>query len=252
MQILRTRLEKTGVKLRKLAQLVLFQPLNCAIFGVIVMENSESRLKFTETENKIRKTWLFLSTILPATVLVFFIIVSIFVAFTSSNFMEILMILLFSLVLAGGFYMNYYCAYKNPGTILLLLMMIGISLNLLTTFFKPENLALMSLSLVFLLFMLVILVFKITVFYYSYKLRKINKKMKERKLTATPMYINALSVFSTATTLEELNVQFSKLRTSDNSGSAVQALALAYEQQKKMICCKEGALILKDSPINKE
>src|SRR5438874_2460757 len=100
------------------------------------MENS---LKFTETENKIRKKWLFLSTILPAAVLGCFIIVSIFGAFISSNFMTIVGVLLFSLFLASGMYMNSYCAYKNPGTILLLLMMIGILLNLITLFFKPEN-----------------------------------------------------------------------------------------------------------------
>jgi len=146
------------------------------------MEDSESSLKFTETENKIRKKWLFLSTILPAAVLGCFIIISIFAAFTSSNFMAMLGILLLSLVLAGGMYMNYYCAYKNPGTILLLLMMIGIPLYLLTTFFKPENLALMKVSIVFLLFMLIVLIIEIAVFYYSYKLRKINKKICEKSI----------------------------------------------------------------------
>jgi len=206
------------------------------------VEDSESSLKFTETENKIRKKWLFLSTILPAALLGCFIIISIFAAFTSSNFMAMLGILVLSLVSAGGMYMNYYCAYKNPGTILLLLMMIGISLNLLTTFFKLENLALMKVSLVFLLFMLVVLILEISVFYYSYKLRKINKKIKERRLTASPVYINAISVFSTATNLEELNQQFSRLRTSDDSGSAVEVLAKAYDQQKKMLTHAKKAL----------
>jgi len=156
--------------------------------------------------------------------------------------MAMLGILVLSLVSAGGMYMNYYCAYKNPGTILLLLMMIGISLNLLTTFFKLENLALMKVSLVFLLFMLVVLILEISVFYYSYKLRKINKKIKERRLTASPVYINAISVFSTATNLEELNQQFSRLRTSDDSGSAVEVLAKAYDQQKKMLTHAKKAL----------
>jgi hypothetical protein len=198
------------------------------------MENSENSLKFTEAENKIRKKWLFWSTMLPAVILGCFIIFAIFSFFISSNFMAMGGILVLSLLLTGGFYMNYYCAYKNPGTILLLLGMIGTSLNL-ATFFKPENLALMKASIIFLLFMLIMLFFELIVLYYSYKLRKINKKMQERKLIASPVYINALSVFSAAANLEELNEQFTKLRTSHDSGNAVEILAKAYNQQKKML-----------------
>lgn len=206
------------------------------------MENNENGLKFTETENKIRKKWLFWSTILPAVVLGCFIIVSIFDVFISSDFTVIVVITLLSLFPAGELYMNYYCAYKNPGTILLLLGMIGISLNLLATFFKLENLGLMKTSVVFSLLMLMILFFQLIVFYYSYKLRKINKKMQERKLMASPIYANAISVFSAATNLEELDEQFTKLRISDDSGSTVHVLVKAHDKQKKMLKLANNSL----------
>ena len=204
----------------------------------MIMEDSENNLKFTEIENKIRKKWLFLSVMVPAGVCGCAIIFAICTLFIFSSFMAIIGIFLLSLLPAGIFYMYYRCAYKNPGTILLQLMMIGISLNLLTAFFNPEYLALKKTSVVFSWFILIVLFWDIIIFYYSYKLRKINKKMQERKLIASPVYVNALSVFSTATNLEELNEQFTKLRNSDNSGNSVQALAIAYDRQKKCYSCK--------------
>jgi len=206
------------------------------------MENSENSLRFTEAENKIRKKWLFWSIILPAAVFGCCIIVAMIGVFIASSYILMTGILLSSLIFAGGLYMTYYCAYKNPGTVLLLLGMIGIPLNLLITFLKPENLALMKASVFFLLCMLMMLFFALVVLYYSYKLRKINKKMQERKLIASPVYINALPVFLTATNLEELNEQFIKLRASDNSENTVQALAKAYNQQKKMLKLANNSL----------
>lgn len=199
------------------------------------MEDCKNSVEFTEPENKIRKKWLFWSTLLPAFLIAGIAIFAITRLFINADFTPIMEILLFLLLSTSALYMNYYCAYKNPGTILLLLILIGNSLNLIVTFFNLQNLVSMKASLVFLLFMLAILAFEIAVSYYSYKLLIINKKMKERKLTASPLYINALSVFSTATNLEELNEQFSRLKTSNDSGSAVEILAKAYGQQKKML-----------------
>lgn len=199
------------------------------------MKDSESSLKFSEAENKIRKKWLF--TTLPEIFLRCFIIISIFGDFTPSNVMMTRLIFLLSLASVGGAYMNYYCAYKNPGTILPLLWMIVISLNLLffSFFLILKNLALINVPLILLLCMLVLFVFEFATFYYSYNLRKINKEMKKRILTTSSVYINAISIFSTATNLEELNQQFSRLKTLDDLGSAVEALAEAYAQQKKKL-----------------
>ena len=200
-----------------------------------IMEDSKNSLEFTGPENKIRKKWLFWSTLLPVFVLGGLKIIVMFRLFMAADFMTMMGILLLFLFSAGGWYINYHCAYKNPGTMLLLLGIIGISLNLLTTFLKPENLALMKVSVGASLFMLMTVFFQITVLYYSYKLRKINKKMQERRLIASPVYINALSVLSTAINLEELNEQFTRLRTAHDSGSGVEALAKAYDQQKKIL-----------------
>jgi len=180
------------------------------------MENS---LEFTEAENKIRKKWLFWSIKLPAFILGCFFTIGVLSAIITTNLMAIMGLLLASFLSVCGLYMNYYCAYKNAGTILLLFEMIWSSFSLVVILFESE------MSAIFLLYQLI-------VFYYSYKLRKINKKFQERNLIASPAYINALSVFSTATNLKELNEQFSKLRDLESS---VKALTKAYKQQKKRL-----------------
>lgn len=197
------------------------------------MESNKNNVEFTELENKIRKRWLFWSLLLPAFMLGSVIIGIIIYSFAVKRFEAMAAVLVLLLLSVGGFYLKYHCAYKNPGTILLLLEMIGIPINLLPIFFKPHNLALMRASLVFSLFMLAVLFEAVIVFYYSYQLRKINKDVKERKLIATPTYINVVSVFSTATTLEELNDQFSKLSPSHDGGIMRQILSKAYNQHKK-------------------
>jgi hypothetical protein len=189
------------------------------------MENSS---EFTLSENKIRKVWLILCILIPAFMLaVSFIygISELFVEFDST----VLLVVVFGVPLfTGVLYMFYHCAYKNPGTVFLLLNMIGISFKLLQSF-GQAHLEAGPLG------MLISLCWGGAGFYYSYKLRKINKKIQERRLMASSAYINALGVFSTATNLEELNAQFSRLRVADDSGSTVKALAKAYEQQKKML-----------------
>lgn len=196
----------------------------------------ESGLQFTESENRIRKKWLFWTVLLPAFVsgciITTFLL---FGFFAVPNYMMLIPIGIFFLITAGSLYLNYHCAYKKPGTILLLLVMIGIPINLVLNFLKPETLALMKVSVFFSLFTLAMLFFEFIVFYYSYQLRKINMNMQERQLLASPAYINAVSVFSTAADLEKLDEQFTKLRASLDEGSAVQACAKAYDQKKKML-----------------
>lgn len=208
------------------------------------MENTESSLKFTEAENKIRKRWLFLTTLLPATILALIIIASIVSVFYSLEMLALLgIVLVVALIFSGSLYLNYYCAYKNPGTILLLLMTIGSSLNVLVTLFNPDNHIQMKESFFFSFLILLTLIFDASVIYYSYRLRQINKKMKERRLTSSPVFVNALSVFSTASNIDELNELFAKLRNSQKTeGKGVEALAKAYDQQKKILSLAKNSL----------
>lgn len=67
--------------------------------------------------------------------------------------------------------------------------------------------------------------------------------MKEKRLTASPVYINALSAFSTATNLEELDEQFTKLRSSHDSGGGVKILVKVYNQQKKALTLAKNSLL---------
>lgn len=208
------------------------------------MENSEDSSEFTRAENKIRKRWLFLTTIFPAIILALIIVATLVGVFYSLDFLVLLWsAFLFSLIFSPALYLNYYCAYKNPGTILLLLMMIGSFLNLLEPLFNSENITLMKEYPVLVFIMPVIFIFQACVLYYSYKLRKINKKMKERRLTSSPAFVNALSVFSTAINIDELNDQFARLRDSHNSeGGAMKALSKAYDQQKKRLTLAKNSL----------
>lgn len=208
------------------------------------MENTESSLNFTEAENKIRKRWLFLTTIFPAIILALIIVATLVGVFYSLDFLVLVWsAFVFSLIFSPALYLNYYCAYKHPGTILLLLMMIGNSLNILGTLFNPENINLMKKYLFFAFLFPMVLIFDASVLYYSYRLRTINKKMKERRLTATPAYANAISVFATAINIDELNDQFTKLRDSHNSEkSAIKALSKAYDQQKKRLTLAKNSL----------
>jgi hypothetical protein len=199
------------------------------------MENNTNSFKLTKTENKARTKWLFLSTILPAVFLVFCMIFVTGSGFTSLNFMIIRKTLPSFIVIAGGLYLNYYCAYKNPGTILLLLMIIGISLNIIVNLPIAANLALTKSSPLSLSFILSKFMFEIALLYYSYKLRNINKNIKNTIIKSSPIYINAMSTLSTSNNLGELNEKFIKLKNSNSSEATAVILARAYKEQKKRL-----------------
>lgn len=140
--------------------------------------------------------------------------------------------LFFALFLsAGGLYINYYCSYKKPGTKLLLLNMIMIPLNLIATFFKAEHVAFMQTSIFFSLFMLTFLIYDLSVFYYSYQLRRINKRRQGVLFTTSSVYLDALSVFATAANLDELDEQFRKLQNTHPAESML-FLDKAHETAK--------------------
>jgi hypothetical protein len=196
---------------------------------VTIMKDSKNKVEFTEVENKIRKRWLFLSSI-PSVVGG---ILCIFSILFSSDFMDPLAFLGLVPILLIGFYINYYCAYKNPGTILLLLIMIGLTLTLFKeflSFFDPQNIAFIKIPLGYSLITLAFSSYPIALFYYSYKLRKINKKMKEKRLM-----VYALSDFSAATSLEELNEQFARRKISYDSKIQIKVLTEAYDQHKSRL-----------------
>ncbi|MBS0585671.1 MAG: hypothetical protein JSR76_05155 [Verrucomicrobia bacterium] len=152
---------------------------------MIVVDDSQSPLVFTEAENKIRKRWLFFSTILPNVVFGCCIIMGIIYALHASDFMALLWILLTALVLAGSIGINYHCAYKNPGTKLLFLMIVGSAISLLNLprdLMRKENLDYLQTSMTYSLVIFGTAFFNVALLYYSYKLRQINKKMKARKV----------------------------------------------------------------------
>jgi len=146
---------------------------------------NESSLAFTEDENKIRKRWLFFSIGLPNLILVCSMFFNLIFAMLSSDYMKLFWTFLVFLALMVSVYINYYCAYKNPGTKLLFLMIVGSSLSLLIlpiNLFDKEILDSMESSLIFSLLMFGMAFFNVALLYYSYKLRQINKKMKARKM----------------------------------------------------------------------
>jgi|JI9StandDraft_1071089.scaffolds.fasta_scaffold01748_9 hypothetical protein len=146
---------------------------------------NESSLAFTEDENKIRKRWLFFSIGLPNLILVCSMFFNLIFAMLSSDYMKLFWTFLVFLALMVSVYINYYCAYKNPGTKLLFLMIVGSSLSLLIlpiNLFDKEILDSMESSLIFSLMMFGMAFFNVALLYYSYKLRQINKKMKARKM----------------------------------------------------------------------
>jgi len=67
------------------------------------------------------------------------------------------------------------------------------------------------------------------------KLREINKKFYGKILTTSSTYINAASIFSSATHSEELNVELVKLQATVKPGNKMKAMLLAYEARKSLI-----------------
>lgn len=196
---------------------------------------TEKSLDFTETEKKIRKKWLFWVVKLPIFVIVLFVILFTFLSILKANFLAITITALFSLIFFGAVYLNYYCAYKNPGTILLLIEIIALPLNIFATLSDEKYLSFMKASLSFSLIVLIMIFYQLLVLYYSYQLRKVNKNIHERKLIHSPVYMKALSLFSKATHLDELDAQFIQLRNAPESEGAVELLVKAYGQQKKVL-----------------
>lgn len=198
---------------------------------------NEPNLDFTKVENNIRKRWLFVSVILPVSFFILALSLSIGVLCKDLSWMTLTFVcfaFLFSL-----FYLEYRCAYKKPGTILLCLNIIFMSLYGLIDGFKIVVTIVelyqshITIPLSQLLPSLIILLFFTTRLYYSIKLRKINKSMQKKRLLACPVYKEALSVFSTATNFEELDDLFIKLKNSRDWGSGIDTLAKAFSHQKK-------------------
>ena len=149
-------------------------------------------LKFTEKENKIRTSWLTTLLIVPL------------LDWESISTLEFQMMIFVFLICFLSFCLNYYCAYKKPGTALLLFAMIGSFLDL-GFFFYNVNLPTMLASSTALALALKQPFISCVIFWTSYRLRKVNANMQERILKASPEYLNARAVFSTANNLEELN-----------------------------------------------
>lgn len=146
------------------------------------MEVGKNYVAFTAVENKIRKRWLAWSILLPGFVSVSILIILLIKIVASGSFFSKDMgaALLWVLFSGGGLYISYHCAYKKPGTVLLLLGMIGISLNLVLDLFKVISLLVIKAPVVLFVPLLAMVSFDIVIFYYSFKLRKANKSYKKR------------------------------------------------------------------------
>lgn len=144
------------------------------------MESSEYKFNFTVAENRIRKRWLLLSTLLPAIVLGIVTIMGLLKVIFEPDLSTIFAFVLLVFFSSIGFYLNYHCAYKKQGTILLLLTMIGLSCNIIFTFFDPKKIVLLKMSIPTASLVIAALIYQITLLYYTYQLRQINKKMRVR------------------------------------------------------------------------
>jgi hypothetical protein len=204
----------------------------------------EGHLEFTQAENDIRKKWLFWTIQLPGFVTacsLSIFIIAIFIMQSSSNietfslknFIFLGVFLFMVIFFGGGYYLNYHCCYKKPGTILLAIQMIGYLFSLLIIVADVidkliENPTILVPGALF-------FAYEVTILYYSYKLRKINKGMQERRIVNSPVYLNAVSVFSTANSLEQLDALFAQLRIAHVSENSLMALGRAYDLQKKLV-----------------
>lgn len=196
----------------------------------------EHHALFNEAEQKIRKNWLFFLKI-PA----FFLVLLLFTAFVAAfiNFVYALIFVGVAALGAGLLYIPYHCAYKKPGTIYLLLLLIALPIEFVLDLFKhfkeipaESDYKLMVLKIV--LFSLGT-AYSLAIFYYSFKLRRINKNMQNKILVSSEEYSQASASFLSATNLQELDEKFRSLVHATDSSKARNYIAKAYKARKKTL-----------------
>lgn len=133
-----------------------------------------------------------------------------------------------------SFYISYHCAYKNPGTLFLLLTLIGISFQITKDVYQAASEIVTHASnpsLVFIIF----IAYRAWGFYLSFRLRKINKKAQCKLMESTEEYLQAASAFTLAATLEDLDVKYRDLMGSTENGKYRERIALAYKLAKEKL-----------------
>lgn len=185
------------------------------------------RIEFTEAENKIRKTWLWLHVIIPVVSLVIILLpITVFLSLMGNN-LGALAISVEGILSAGAVCLGYYCAYKKPGTVLLIVDMSCRAFCMIVFM----SISIVKGSVIFLLFSLLFVTFQLFCLYYSNELHKMNAKMQKIYLKSSPIYQKSLEVFSAATNMDELNDLYSQLKPHSKSWG----LSEAYRQHKRKL-----------------
>lgn len=218
----------------------------------------ENNVSFTAEENAIRKKWLFWGVKTRAYWDVFFILAYPFYYLIAGAPIQesvnlpssleifklpfsITIFILMATVAALSLYIPYYCAYKKYGTIFLFLYLI-ISpiivlaetykfLFFLVLCFKTPNGYFIFDS----IFNFLFLIIELRSVYLSYKLRKINKNMRQKILESSKEYVYAASIFSLAQNMEELEKNYTDLFLQDESSLGRHRISHAYEARKKIL-----------------
>lgn len=140
-----------------------------------------------------------------------------------------------------GFYVFYYCSYKNAGTGLLTFNLILFPINYIiliwvishseTSFKKMGNLTLNN------WYDYLRELITITWYIYSYKLLQVNKKFQFQSLISSENYIKAKEFFHSAETIEDLNKKFGSLLRANSGGdlSKEEHIIAAYKIRKKIL-----------------
>ncbi len=151
----------------------------------------------SKKENKIRssfKNYLIFES-------VFYIICSMYGYW--NNTAAQLLCILFALT---GIYMLYHCAYKKHGTAFLSLqMIIGVPWSIIRTYSDcKEDLKETPVLIGFLLLISLSLAF----YYFSIRLRRVNKKIQQYAFISSDHYRKAVDSMNTAKTIDELSFRF--------------------------------------------
>ena len=147
----------------------------------------EKGLEFTQEEQKIRNRWLLWQIKIPAlfsamcflcVLVAFFFETENFISTLENNPEQFISFFITPLVSLLFFYFYYHCAYKKAGTIWLLISLILLSISFAFYFLAfLYALAVVSPDRFFIAFtMILTLAYQATLFYYSLKLRRINKR----------------------------------------------------------------------------
>ena len=152
------------------------------------MNDSKNVFHYTEEEKKIRKRWLIFSIGIPAFFVACFLMMGLFMLVKGGKEGLGAALLIGGVVAAavGMIYLNYHCSYKKPGTVLLLLHMIlvvltslGACMNIGVILANPQARAQTLFLAISMGYFLLVLAFNTAVFFYSSRLRDINRKRKE-------------------------------------------------------------------------